>query len=133
MNRASWPRTVLLVDDDDDLREVVGMLLETEGYRVRTASDGIEALQYLDADGSVALIIIDLMMPRMDGARLIERLRSDGRRPVPIVVMSGHDGAAEQARALGADRCVVKPIDADDLFRVVEHYLAAADEGPDYC
>lgn len=114
--------TILLVDDDDDIREVVAMLLETEGYRVRTAADGLEALQQLQSGHGMALLIIDLMMPRIDGIQLIQIIRSSELQ-IPIVVMSGHDGAERRARELGADGCIVKPIDADDLFQMVACYV----------
>lgn len=110
--------TVLVVDDDPAIRELVATLLEDEGYEVRRASDGIEALQELDADG-IDLVVSDVSMPRLDGATLARRMRTR-RRPVPVILMSAIYADID----LPGVRFVPKPFDVDRLVHVVASALA---------
>src|SRR5579872_3085072 len=81
-------RHVLVVDDDDGLREIVAEALELEGYTVGQARDGQEALDYIQSSAPHA-IVLDLMMPRVDGWTFVERCRAEARcAGVPIVVVS---------------------------------------------
>lgn len=117
-------RHLLVVDDDEDIRELVSTLLRAQGYRVDTARDGVEALafiRHLSEDNLPSTIMVDLMMPRMDGEGLIRVLRADPRLAgIPIVIMSGHQDAAGRASDVHAAACLVKPIELDDLFRVID-------------
>jgi CheY-like chemotaxis protein len=81
---------VLLVEDDDDIRDVVAELLRDEGYIVHEVADGEEALAYLYQEGrDPCLILLDLMMPRVDGWQVLSRLRAQDRLiALPVVVMS---------------------------------------------
>jgi DNA-binding response OmpR family regulator len=82
---------VLIVDDDQNARNAMGRLLETEGYTVSSAANGWEG--YLDLDGNGAdLIILDAVMPEMDGATFLRILRNDIKRMnTPVIVVSGHE------------------------------------------
>ena len=80
------PATVLVVDDEPAIREIVALLLEDEGYRVRHAKDGLEALTAVD-DDTIDLVVSDVVMPRFDGASLARKLRSRGHL-IPMVLMS---------------------------------------------
>jgi CheY-like chemotaxis protein len=117
---------VLIVDDDDDIREVLELVLGSEGYRVDVAKDGQDALHRLAVDGRPAVILLDMMMPEMDGETFMNALRC---RPelagIPVVVMSGHVAARERASALAAAACLVKPVEIDDLLRVVQRLAPA--------
>src|SRR5215472_4409779 len=87
----SNPRQILLVDDDADCSESMSELLELKGYRVNRAADGFEALEWLEREPSIALIILDMMMPRMDGATLLHRIRQDAHfNNLPVIVVSGN-------------------------------------------
>ena len=79
-------QAVLVLDDEPIIREVVSMLLEGEGYTVRRAADGVEALRKADADG-IDLVLADVTMSRLDGVTLARRLGT-GEQAVPVVLMS---------------------------------------------
>ena len=80
-------RTILVVDDDEDIRETVRWVLESSGYVVRTAVDGNAAWSKLHSNGQVSLILLDLMMPGMDGGRFLTLLRNSRHDKVPVVVI----------------------------------------------
>jgi CheY-like chemotaxis protein len=107
------PPTVLVVDDEAAIREVVAALLEDEGYAVRQAADGHEALAEV-AKGGVDVVLSDVAMPRLDGLSLARQLRSRGRA-VPVVLMS----AAAPKHPLPAVPFLPKPFAADQLTHVI--------------
>jgi CheY-like chemotaxis protein len=111
---------ILVVDDDDDIREVMQDLLVSEGFRVDAAKDGLDALDKLAHDGRPPLILLDMMMPRMDGEAFLKALRG---RPdladAPVVVISGNAAVREKANSLHAAACLVKPFELDELLGVV--------------
>ena len=115
---ASLP-TILLVEDDPDMRRYMATWLEAEGYRVRTASNGREALEVLLKEVP-SVMVVDLMMPIMDGAELRrhqQEMPSISR--VPFVLVSGTQDAARIAQDLGIRDVVAKPFDADRLLGIV--------------
>jgi CheY-like chemotaxis protein len=121
---------VLIVEDDRDVREMVVMLLATEGFHAVGAEDGLEALHVLRtvrrrAPEVPCLILLDLKMPRLGGGEFRRAQLGDPTvAGVPMAVMSGAADAAEHARALGAVATVTKPIDCDILLNVVRRYCA---------
>ena len=88
----STGRTVLVVEDQDELRALMLRTLAGEGYRVLEARDGVEALEVLETEPDVGLIVTDIIMPRMDGLELAERLGSQS--PALILFMSGYSSHA---------------------------------------
>ncbi len=104
--------TILIVDDEPDVLLLLRVLLEGEGFAVRSANDGVEALQQL-AGGDVDLVVTDLMMPRMDGEELIRTIRSgsDPTAKLPVVVVSARASAVD-----GANAVFPKPFSADELI-----------------
>ncbi|MEM7515728.1 MAG: sigma-54 dependent transcriptional regulator, partial [Planctomycetota bacterium] len=105
--------TVLVVDDDGDVRLALEMLLQYEGWEVWTAKDGREALARLDSEPHApSLVITDLKMPRMDGLELLEKIRERDDAP-PVVMVSGHGdvGTAVEAVKRGAADFLEKPLD----------------------
>jgi CheY-like chemotaxis protein len=117
------PRSILVVDDDRDIREAIGTILSEEGYEVRTASNGLEALRLM-GDRAPDLLLLDLMMPVMDGWQVMRVLRADAHLcSVPVVVLS----------ALSAPECVdyiQKPISLDKLIQLVDAVHAKAPSDP---
>ncbi|HEX8794188.1 MAG TPA: response regulator [Polyangiaceae bacterium] len=112
-------KTVLVVDDDADIREAVADVLEDSGYFVLEAGDGREALARLDSlHGEPCLMLLDMMMPNMNGAELLKAL-SNGQRlgALPVVVMSANTTDASEAR-----RVLRKPVPVDALLRVVQEF-----------
>jgi CheY-like chemotaxis protein len=112
--------TVLVVEDDPDIREALCALLEDEGYNVYSAENGRTAACLLGDRPPPSLVITDLMMPIMDGWQLVERLRqSDRLASVPVVVIS----AVPPSQAPRGIRVLLrKPVNAGEVLEVVEHY-----------
>lgn len=110
---------ILLVEDDVAIREAVSECLSAEGYRVDAASDGAEALARL-ADGErPALLVLDLVMPVMNGAELVARVRAEPRlADVPVLLMTAAI-SAPGAELPEVDAKLVKPFDLDDLLSAV--------------
>jgi CheY-like chemotaxis protein len=112
---------ILIVDDDDDIRELLAEFLEDEGYRVVTARNGLDALGRLRAGGAPpCLILLDLMMPVMNGFQFLEAFRSDPALAlIPVAVVSAHGGLGPSERAAIAAPIYAKPLDLDALLEVV--------------
>ena len=113
------PANVLVVDDDADIREAVSIMLAELGVaRVGVAQDGVEALAALK-ETRWDVVLLDLLMPRLDGFGVLNALREmeQSARPRRVVVMSAHVRAtvASAIRTLGADDLLVKPLDLEDL------------------
>ena len=122
--------TILVVEDDPDLRLVHSEILSNEGYVVLTAADGIEALEVVEREGPPALILLDLRMPRMNGWDLAERLRQrPSMRDIPIIVVAAHYRIADEAAAIGAHAFLHKPVSIDVLLRVVGQVFAQSMDG----
>jgi len=111
---------ILLVDDDPDIRAAVRLALEIEGYTVAVAADGREAWTRLHAEPPPRLILLDIMMPVMDGPEFLRLLRRDHElRAVPVVLVTAF-GATSRAAALAGETqgCLAKPVDLDELIEV---------------
>ena len=122
-NRNSTPRTVLVVDDDPILRDMMVDILDFEGYPVQVASNGRKALEVLQG-GEPYLVFLDLMMPIMDGRELCERLNAQPqlRRQHVIILMSAMDQLVEVA-SLRVNATLPKPFTLDDVLRVMHPYV----------
>jgi CheY-like chemotaxis protein len=113
--------TVLLVEDNDDVREMMAVALQLAGNKVLAAANGQEALRVLAEQPAPCLILLDLMMPVMDGWELRRILKEDDHLSgIPVVVVSAM--AEEMASRLGATAFLPKPIDIDRLLNVVCEY-----------
>lgn len=123
-------RRILVIDDSEEIREFLQLVLERAGYRVQVAADGREGLEAV-RELHPHLIITDISMPVMDGFEFLVRLRSDFPPPLPpVIVCSGFDGTAEEALRLGAVQFVAKPIEPDSLLVVVQQTLRGQPTGP---
>lgn len=117
---------ILVVDDDHDIREALAEVLELEGYRVATASNGSEALDLLRARPGVRLILLDLMMPTKTGWEFRAEQKQDAAlASIPVVVIS----ASGQAQSIDAAGFINKPVDVDRLLRAVDKTIAAPGAG----
>ena len=125
--------TILLVDDDDLVRETVAGILADRGHGVHKAAHGREALAILDREAAVDAVILDIMMPEMEGIEALREIRK--RRPtVPVVMISGGDrsgwtDALDMASKLGANRTLPKPFTPDQLIEQLNAALAGAARG----
>jgi len=125
-------RSVLLIEDDADIRESIASLLEQEGYRVDTACNGREALDRLEQLGSAPdVILLDLMMPVLDGAGFrSEQEKSPAFAQIPVVVVSGDGNPLPKAKSLGAAGWLKKPFEAGELLAVVDRVCRESSAGP---
>lgn len=114
--------TVLVVEDDADTRETLSAILKRKGYRVATSTDGADALAYLHTSPAPALILLDLVMPVMDGwAFLDERTRNSSLRNIPVIVISGESGVQERVSNAHA-AYMQKPVRPDLLLEAISDY-----------
>lgn len=112
----------MIVDDDADIRMAVQIVLETYGYCVITANDGAEALAKLEAGERPCLIILDLMMPGMDGQQFREaQLADPALAKIPVVVLSGDYKVGERAAEMGVEG-LRKPIQLPKLLAKIEQF-----------
>ena len=116
------PPLVLIVEDDQSLRDMLSELLGSSGYRTVTVSDGAAGLDTLRR-AAPDLVLLDVAMPVMDGLTFLRRRSDEACRPtVPVVVMSAQQRESE-ARTLGAQQFISKPFDLDELLCVIDHCL----------
>lgn len=112
---------VLVVEDDEDIREDLAYLIHADGHAVVTAAHGAEALARLAEGQKPCIILLDLMMPVMDGWQFREELRNRAELDdVPIVVLSGVADIDDAARRLDAIDYLSKPVDLEKLAKLVE-------------
>jgi serine/threonine protein kinase len=117
-------RRVLVVEDDPDARASLVAVLRGQGFEVDTADDGREALAKLRAGPYPSLILLDLLMPVMDGWKFLEEQRRDpALAAVPVVIVSAADPRQARAAALGAADYLQKPIDVDDMAARVRRHV----------
>ncbi|HEX8113120.1 MAG TPA: response regulator [Kofleriaceae bacterium] len=120
--------TVLVVEDDLDIREVMRMVLEASGYQVLEAGDGAEALEVARAHRP-RIILLDLMMPGMDGFQFREsQLQDPAIASIPVVIVSGGGAVPQKAAELGAAGYLVKPTDVQRLLAVMGDLCRAGGE-----
>ena len=106
---------ILVVEDERDLNRILAKTLTAEGYSVDACFDGLEALDYLSG-AEYDVIVLDVMMPRMDGLELLSRLRSSGNE-TPVIFLTAKDAVPDRVKGLdlGADDYLVKPFSFEEL------------------
>jgi CheY-like chemotaxis protein len=112
---------VLIVEDDEDLRDMMAQMLNIEGFHTATVANGREALEYLHATSKPNVILLDLMMPIMDGWEFRRRQKADPElAPVPVIILS----ALDQTRAapVDAEAFLKKPLDFERLLELVRDH-----------
>jgi CheY-like chemotaxis protein len=113
--------TVLIVEDDLDTREMLGRFLELEGYRVETAENGKRALERLGSGMGACVILLDLMMPVMDGWQFRqEQIRDASLADIPVIVVSA--AGRERLEKIHANAYLSKPVDLDELLGCVTQF-----------
>lgn len=117
------PCHVLVVEDDDAVREVLTDLLDASGYAVNRAANGREALDQLRSGLLPCLILLDLMMPVMDGFEFREQQLSNPRwAAIPVVVLTALIDAARAAATLGAVTVIAKPFNIGELLAIAQQH-----------
>ncbi len=113
--------TILVVDDNEELRTLLELLLLEAGYPVETAVDGREALRRV-GERMPAVILLDMRMPGMDGWTFAREFRARHGKACPIVVVTAAENARQRAAEVDADGFLGKPFEIEDLLRTVERY-----------
>jgi two-component system response regulator MprA len=115
---------ILVVDDEPAVRESLRRALELEGYSVELASDGVEALERLTGNGEPDALILDILMPRMDGLEACRRLRREGHR-LPVLMLTAREEVENRVAGLdaGADDYVTKPFALEELLARIRALL----------
>ena len=122
---------ILIADDEPNIVLALELLMKREGYETRTTGDGeaaVEAAKAFHPD----LILLDIMMPKMDGYEVCQRLRADPEFKNVVIVMltaKGREGEKEKGLALGADLYITKPFSTRDVIRKVKEGLASKPGG----
>ena len=114
------------MDDDPDLRELLGQLLRRHGHLVLTTGDASEALEYLNDGHRVGLVILDLEMPAMTGCDFLARKELDDKlRRVPVAVLSAMAGADAAVAPFSVEIVLHKPVAANVLLELVEQFCVS--------
>lgn len=117
-------QSILVVEDNTDIREALVEILESEGYHAESAVNGKEALNLLYAINKPCLVLLDMMMPIMNGQEFLERIMKDSYlAPIPVLVVSR---VADQKTTKGAIGFVKKPVDIETVLKVVDQYCKGA-------
>ena len=114
---------ILIVDDDPDIREVVSILLGSEGYKVVQAENGQAAVEMVYQDRSIDLVIMDIMMPGMSGVEACERIRQRSTVPVLFLTAKSQEQDKVEAYSEGGDDYLVKPFSQTELLMKVKSLL----------
>ena len=116
-------KTILVVDDEPDVLEAVRDALESEGYGVTLARNGQEALDRLRAGSAPNLVLLDWMMPVVDGRAFCAARAADARLlPIPVLLLSADVRAMAEAKAAGVTGVVQKPVSIEDLIEAIERF-----------
>ena len=117
-------KTILIIDDDSEIRETVSFALRAEGYQVVGAQDGNQGIALSESE-SPDLIILDMMMPKRSGFLVLEHLRRNREEPVPVIMVTGNEGNRHQAYAelLGVGDYIHKPFAMDRLLQAVHRLI----------
>ena len=121
------PKTILVIEDDSNIRELLRLYLEKEGYAVETAQDGMEGLRAFKRIHP-DLVLLDLMMPVMDGTQVIKEIRAQSKTPVIMLTAKGETFDKVAGLELGADDYVTKPFEMRELIARVRAVLRRYDK-----
>lgn len=116
-------KRILVVEDDHSIRELLVELLQSEGYEVGSATNGLEGLRYLEVETHPDLILIDLMMPVMDGYSFrLEQMKHAVWSKIPVVVMSAEANAKDKMKQFGITTFLSKPVELESILKAVEQF-----------
>ncbi len=117
--------TVLVVDDEEDVRTVMSRIVTRAGHRVLTAGDGKSALELLETRDDVDLIFLDAMMPKLDGLKTVARVRKGARSELPVVMVSGRTTSKHimGGYKAGVDYYVTKPFRPRTILNIMNYLL----------
>jgi len=122
----SKPGNILIVDDSGTNLFLLQRLLEDEGYSVVITEDSKEGLNYVSKNSDVSLILLDIMMPGLDGFEFMEQLSDNGKlADIPVVMVTARDDGESQKKAvdLGAKDYITKPLDLQKVISIIQKHL----------
>ncbi len=121
MNQEKSPcHSILVVEDDYDIRTAMVQLLESEGYHAESASNGQEALNLLDKISKPCLVLLDMMMPIMNGREFLDALtKKSNLAPLPVLIVSAIADASDTTGSVGF---IKKPIDIEVVLKIIHQY-----------
>jgi len=115
---------ILLIDDDPDIRQMMGLMLKKEGYEVETASRREEALELLGKE-KPSLILLDVLLSGFDGRELCREIKAnEATSDIPIIMLSGHPSASQQFESYGANDFIAKPIQTKSLLEKLSRQIS---------
>lgn len=120
-------KTILLMEDEIDICLLAQFTLESAGYKVISANNGEEGLELLEKNNPIDLIILDIMMPGMDGYQVLKLLKSDPRKKdIPVLIFSAmvQEKEVEKGYRLGAEGYIKKPFDAERMISEIDRFLS---------
>jgi CheY-like chemotaxis protein len=129
----SGVRHVLVADDEAHIGRIIKIKLEQGPFRVSLAYDGVDAMEILESTGDVDVLVLDVMMPRMSGLEVLERIRTDPRwesLPCVILTAAGEASYEQEARALGATAFLTKPFSPKRLYALIVGVTGMSSEEP---
>jgi CheY-like chemotaxis protein len=129
----SGVRHVLVADDEAHIGRIIKIKLEQGPFRVSLAYDGVDAMEILESTGDVDVLVLDVMMPRMSGLEVLERIRTDPRwesLPCVILTAAGEASYEQEARALGATAFLTKPFSPKRLYALIAGVTGVGSEEP---
>ncbi len=118
----STSKIILIVEDDSNILFALSLFLEGEGYTVFGAENGLVALHLLREHGMPHLILLDMVMPVMDGWAFAQEFSALYNDQAPIIITTGAADAEQRARDIGAASWIGKPYDLDDLLKMIQKY-----------
>ncbi|HID99147.1 MAG TPA: response regulator [Thiotrichaceae bacterium] len=123
---AEMAKKILLIDDDDDLRNLLGIYLKMAGYEIFHANDGEDGKEKL-SQVNPDLIILDMMMPVLDGMGFLKWLRQETKQDIPVLALTGRSKSDTRpiVSELGATDVVLKPCNPDELVKRATEILSA--------
>jgi len=115
-------KRVLVVDDDESILDAISLILEEEGYEVKTVFKGQETYKAIE-NFKPDIILLDVLMSGNDGREICKRLKADGTtKKIPVIMISAHPTLDKGATACGAEDFLAKPFDTDDLLKKINKY-----------
>ena len=118
-------RTVLVVDDEESLRNYAAKLIQKRGYKVLTAGSGADALAIMKSGAEVDLVVLDIVMPGLDGLQTLEQIRALGRQNLFVILLTGQSNDADVLGGYkkGADYYITKPLQPSELLNIVDYLI----------
>ncbi|HEX2950832.1 MAG TPA: response regulator [Armatimonadota bacterium] len=119
-------KRILVVEDNAEVAKLLELILRRAGYEITTAGDGVEALDRFQ-EQPPDLVLLDIMLPRMDGYEVCTHIRRDFHSTIPVVMLSSLDSPLdmERSREAGATDHIAKPFDKDQLLDIISAYIAS--------